>query len=483
MTHTVSAMNFSDRVQQCVFVLVAVAAALVPLESFLITLLARTAFVPDKVLFGLGFAIEGSLYAALFAVVLARLIGGYGIRRTPADAPLLIIFAIVALAVAVNDAPIKGSLFNLRSALRFAAVFYMVTQAGLTRKQVSAVLWVILVSGAVQVFTGLLQWQAGSQLMGWMMPYTPDIEVAGQARRFTIVERGREIGSLFGTLGDTLYYGLFLLVVLAVALSHNLRWRSWDGFNFAALIVATAYAYSRAAVIVTGLTLFAFVGGRLGVRRVTGVCCLLAASGVVVIAAAMIMQTTGDAYRNPRQGRRSILTNMTNIFSAEYLERSKRQRLGTVLGVAPTALMNAPVLGYGADQEHAIQQLNEAQKTRLYKTLTKEGFEDVYWVALLCYTGIAGVLAVFWLVVRLMWTCVAVVRGARGDPVVRWAGLAGLCVVGQAAVLMWFNRVPEIRAFSFYLWLLPALAYAAWSAQQTEALESSDATTPGPEMP
>ena len=48
---------------------------------------------------------------------------------------------------------------------------------------------------------------------------------------------------------------------------------------------------------------------------------------------------------------------------------------------------------------------------------------------------------------------------------------------------MWFNRVPEIRSFSFYLWLLPALAYTAWSAQKAEAIDTSDATTRDPEMP
>ena len=54
-----------------------------------------------------------------------------------------------------------------------------------------------------------------------MMPTTVDLAVAGKTRNFTVVEHGREIGSLFGTLGDTLYYGLFLVVVLAVALSKD----------------------------------------------------------------------------------------------------------------------------------------------------------------------------------------------------------------------------------------------------------------------
>lgn len=463
----VATSSMPEPLQKCAFCLIAATAALVPLESFLISLIAKTHTVPPKVLFGLDFAIESGVYLALAAVILFRLARGGRFTRTPADGPLLVILAVVVLSIAVNNAPIKSGLMNIRSGLRYAAMFYLVSQIGLTRRQVGVVLWVILISGAVQVVAGLLQWYFGYDLKVWMLPHSTGIEVAGQRRTFTIVERGREIGSLFGTLGDTLYYGLFLLVVLGVALS-RCRWRMGSPVTLMGLLFGIAYSYSRAAVIAAGLTLIAFLGGRIGVRRVLGVCCALAAVGVVFIAVAMSLETLGGVYHHPRQGRRSIMANMTNIFSADYLERSKRQRLGTVLGVAPTALMNAPVLGYGPDQSFAIKQLNEARKNRLYKTLTKEGFEDVYWVALLCYTGLAGVIAVGWLGVRLAWTCAAVARRADGDAVVRWAGLAGLCVVLQCAVLMWFNRVPEVRAFSFYFWLLPALAYAAWADQQTD---------------
>jgi hypothetical protein len=459
--------------------------ALLPLESFLLTLIARLQ-APERLLFGLQFAIEASVYLVLSAVVLIRLAGVRGahggIKRTPIDAPLLAILAIVALTVAVNDAPLVGSLMNLRSALRYVAVFYLVVNIGLSRRQVHTLLVVILVSGAVQVLTGLVQWTAGYDLKVWMLPHTVDIDVAGKTRNFAIVERGREIGSLFGTLGDTLYYGLFLLVVLAVALPRIKRSRPWLTACIPVLALATAYSYSRAAVIVTGLTLTAFIGHWLGVRRVTAACCAVLALGIVLLAGSLLIETSGGTYRHPRQGRRSILHNMTNIFSSEYLERSKRQRLGTVLGIAPTALMNAPMLGYGPDQRHTIKELNQEPKTQLYKTLTKEGFEDVYWVALLCYTGLAGVIAVLWLGVRLAWTCAAIAQGARGDPTVRWAGLAGLCIVLQAAVLMWFNRVPEIRSFSFYLWLLPALAYAAWSASQSNTDTHTKTNPPGHEI-
>ncbi len=450
--------------------------ALVPLESFLVTLIARLQ-APERVLFGLQFIIEASVYLVLAAVVLVRLSTGRGLTRTPIDAPLLVILAIVAITVAVNNAPLVGSLMNLRSALRYAAVFYLVVNIGLSRRQVHMLLSVILVSGAVQILAGLIQWQAGYNLKVWMLPYTVDADIVGQTRNFAIVKRGREIGSVFGTLGDTLYYGLFLLVVLSVALPRVTRWRGWHTAEAVAMALGTAYSFSRAAVILTGMTLLSFTGYRLGMRRVLAACCVAAALGLAILAGSLQMDTSSKAFRHPRNARLSILNNMTNIFSAEYLERAKRQRIGAVFGVAPTVLMNAPVLGYGPDEEHTIRQLNQEPKNRLYKAMAKEGFEDVYWVSLLCYTGLAGVIAVLWLGARMAWTCAAVASTARYDPTVRWAALAAMCIVLQAAGLMWFNRVPEIRSFSFYFWLLPGLAFAAWSAQHVSP-DTSTKTIP-----
>ena len=168
---------------------------------------------------------------------------------------------------------------------------------------------------------------------------------------------------------------------------------------------------------------------------------------------------------------------MTSIFSWDYIERAKRQRLGHGAGGrADKPDERAACLGSGPDQGFTPStQLNDARQTRLYKTVSKEGFEDVYWVALLCYTGLAGVTAVLWLGYPARVDLRGVgAHGQESDPLVRWAGAAALCVVLQAFVLMWFNNVPEMRAFSFYFWLLPALAYAAASA-----IPESDRVTQG----
>jgi len=454
--------------------------ALIPLENFLVTLIA-TAGAPDGVLFALQFVIEALIYFACTWVVIGRLLAAGRFRRTPLEAPLLAVLAVVTLSVAVNDAPIVGSLMNVRSALRYTAVFYLVVNLGLTRRQVAAVLWVILFSGLAQVGFGYAQWVVGEDLKFLMMPTTVGLEVAGKSRNFPLIVRGRELGSVFGSLGDTLYYGLFLTVVLAVALPRVRHWRWGHRVDVGVLTLGVAYSYSRAAVIAAVLTLLAFAAQSLGVKRVAAACVAVLAVGLCLIALDKAVNTNREGYQNPGRGQRSIVYNMTSMFSPTYFERAKRQRLGMLLGVAPTSLMNAPVLGFGPDQRHTISQLNQARQTRLYKTLGKEGFEDVYWVALLCYVGLAGVLAVLWLGIRLVWTCAKVARKADGDPVVRWAGVAALCVISQAFVLMWFNRVPEMRAFSFYFWLLPALAYAAASAKPDGDAVARDEDTIGHE--
>ena len=139
--------------------------AMVPLESFVVTLLAY-AHIHESVLFAFQFSIEASIYYALALVVLSRLIADLALRRTPLDAPLLAVLAVVMLGVAVNNSPIVGSVMNLRSALRYAAVFYLVVNLGLTRRQVS--LWCCGLScsaGLAQVGSSeCAQWVVGEDL-------------------------------------------------------------------------------------------------------------------------------------------------------------------------------------------------------------------------------------------------------------------------------------------------------------------------------
>ncbi len=432
-------------------------AAYVPLESYVLSLLT----IRGLVYLALQLAGELTVYGLLVAVVVRRVaVFGRPLRRTPLDVPWVLFVAIAITSLAVNAAPPVQAGLNLRSILRFVALFYAVVQMDVTPRAARTLLAVIVLSAAVQVGLGAVQRWGGEAWREALLPREVEAELLGQSRSFILLERGRELGAVFGTLGDTLYYGLFMLVGLAVALG-AWRGRRWGWAAVAGpLVLATAYSYSRAAVLAALLMLAAFVWCQRPWRRwaLAGA----ALVGAMVLGSGLLGGMSRD-YVHPRMQRQSIVSNLTGMLSEEYLERAKRQRLGAVLAIAPTSLRSAPLLGHGTAELHAIERLNRVEPLTLFKTLDKKGFEDVYWVALLSYVGLAGVAVMAWLMGRLGWSGWRLWRGGR-DPTLRWAAMATLLLTVSAVFLLWFSRVLEFRAFSFYFWLLPAVMYAlaAW---------------------
>lgn len=427
--------------------------ALVVLTTFE-SLILKLLPLPSAALFASQFAAELAIDWGLIVALGWRWRRGRGWRRTPADLPLMAFALVVVLTMMVNQPPVMGSLLNVRSLLRYAALFYLVVNLDLTPRQVRVVLGCVLVAGGIQLAAGLAQWIGGEAVKAWMMPRAVDLSVAGMSRQSVMLRRGREMGAVFGTFGDTLYFALFLLIVLAVGLACWREGRWWRVLLALPLLVGIALSYSRAAALVSGLTIVLFLWQRGGLRPAVALAALVLAAALLVGVGAWAAAQT---YLHPRQVHQSALGNLTGFLSRDYIERAKRQRLGSLLGTAPTALRAAPLLGLGPDEATTIDRLNAVVPSRLYKTLTKRGFEDVYWVALLCYYGMLGIAALVWLMIRLIRACMELVQRSR-DPTTRWAAAAAVLVLLQAPVMMLFVRVLEFRIFGFYYWLLPALA-------------------------
>lgn len=417
------------------------------------------------------FAAEFATYLALGMLVLGRLQRGEPWRRTPLDVPLLVFVVIAMVSVLVNRPPLLGSALNVRSLLRYAAVFYLVAQLDVSPRQGRTLLRLVLVVGAAQWLAGLAQWVGGTPVKQLMLPAQVDLQVGGVSRGLIMLDRGREIGSVFGTFEDTIYFGLFLLVVLCVVLGRLGRLRLWHLLPVGLLLGGIAYSYSRAALVGAVFVVIVYLWARGGLRW-------LLAAGATALAAALLVLVVGtfvnQGYQHPRKTEQSVLANMTGFLSLDYFERAKKQRLGSLLGVAPTALLSAPAVGYGPNELHTIDRLNHAAPSYLYKQLDKGGFEDVYWVALLSYYGLLGTAAFAWVLWR-MGHLGGTLMHTAADPATRWAAGATLLLVASAPVLMLFMRVPEFRIYSFFLWLLPGVTLAL-AARRQPPLSSGSAS-------
>jgi hypothetical protein len=422
-----------------------------PFEEFVF----KYAPVSDLGFFALRFTGEGLVYLALLLLVVDRSFKRQPLVRTPLDKPLLGLLLVALISLVLNQSPLVGSLVSMRPFVRYVLLFYLVANLTLSDRDVMLLLRLIVWAGLLQLLLGVVQAGGHPAVYAFFSPRTTAVEVAGYSKTFILVERGRELGALFGTLGDTLLFGLFLMIVMVVVLVRfGLRSVVARGLLLA-IFCAIALSYSRAATLAAGVGFLVWVRYRYGVRSLVR---LLLIGGILGGLLLTALSDQSGGYANPRKKQQDIIENMTGIFTPEYIEVAKKQRLGALIGTLPTVLNNRPLVGYGPDQEHAIEGLNASQTSFLLKVLDQGGFKDVYWVAFTAFYGIAGLVLLGLVFYRLQRAGVRAWYG-DGDRLTRQLGLLMAVLVPMTVFLLFFNRAIEFRAYGVYFWLFAGLLF------------------------
>lgn len=448
--------------------------AFMPFEEIIL----KYAPIPDWMFVYSRFFGEFLIYITFSLLLLRKFIKGEKFRRTPIDGYLAAFLFIIVLTLLVNRPPLVGSLVNLRALLRYTVLFYLVVNLDLSEDQVKKILNIILMIGVVQLFIGALQLLMGSKINPLLLPRAADIELGGYSRGFILLIRGREVGSIFGTLGDTLFLALYLAIVLGVYLGQIEKVKLRHIIFILLLFIGINYTYTRAVAFGFFLMLFIFYRMRFGRDRsavIVFVSSLLGLSGLIILLNSSYIQRE---YINPLRKEQSFIQNLTGIFTVEYFERAQNQRLATLTGVPPIVLYDKPLLGYGPDENTTIESLNaNLPRFRLplmrKDSFTKNGFEDVFWVALLAYYGLIGLGIIIILFYRFYTSFLEVHKNSHSQ-LTRNLAVAASSIVVMGAFLLFFYRVLEFRSFSFYFWLIPAILYNQYSIEMRSVNRKPD---------
>ena len=442
--------------------------AFIPFENLVLKFLP----VSDQIYFASQFASEMLIYMTFVALVLRKLLDGRAFRRTPIDVPLLAFVGVAILSLIVNRSPLFGSLVNLRALLRYVVLFYLVMNLDLTPKQALWLIRIILVVGLIQLLIAGLQLASGGAWNELLIPRQTEINIAGYSRQFTLIIRGRELGSVFGATGDTVFFGLFMLIVLSVYLG-RLKALNLLSISFVVIIfVAIGCAYTRAVVFGMLLMLLIFYRLRCGLKRLLLISFPMVLLGILGLL--LVISNPADDFVSPLISKQNIIHNVTGIFSRRYIEIAQRQRLGALTRVVPTILANRPILGYGPDEEGTIERLGKSRPSFLESpNLDKGRFEDVYWVAILAYYGLPGVFLMALLVHKLYSSAYRIYRTSAHE-LTREISVMVIYIVGLVPFLLFFYRALEFRIYSFYFWLLPALMFGLHVQERALGLNSQD---------
>jgi len=439
-----------------------------PFEDFVIKYIPG----PPVIRFGAQFASEVLIYLTALLVFLWRLRQGRAVRRSPIELPLIIFVFFAFISILLNRPPLFGSFVNVRSFLRYVVLFYLVINLDLSSKQIRRLLKIIVVIGMIQIAIGALQLLTGGAINQYLIPELPDLTVGGFTRDTVLLgRRGREIGSIFGTLGDTIFFALFLLVVMAIYLGKVHEYKVRHFLFIGIVFLATNFAYARAVIFGMLLMVLVFYRLRYGINRSL---LLIVVVAPMFVGGAFAMANSSliyRQYRNPGFQELSIVENITGIFTIEYVQQAQWQRLGALMGVPPTVLANRPFFGYGPDELTTIDRLNESYPSYLHKRLIRDGFEDVYWTATLAYYGVFGTLAFIALIYTLYRSAIRVWARSR-DRLSKELAFTVACLVAVTPFLLFFYRVLEFRIYSFYLWLLFGLMINSYLSSEGKAVPS-----------
>ena len=425
--------------------------------------------VSDTVYSYLRFLGEILIYVAFGKLVIHKLYRGIPFVKTAIDLPVIGFYSVVLLSILVNGSPLIGSLYNVRPLARYIVLFYLVVNSSLSDRKIETFLRIILGIGVFQLTAGLIQWLGGPAAFDFFLPRESTLSIAGFSKEYRLLEIGREIGSVYGTLGDTVIYGVFMILVLIIYLSRIRRLEYLNLLGAAVLFFFIARSYSRAATFSALLAGGAWYYFHYGWKKT------LQLAGVIFVVFGLLLAVVNPfnlEYINPRKARVGLVGNVTGVFSGSYVRIAQKQRLGALIGNVPTVLLNRPILGYGADQNKAIEGLNMSKRSFLFKVLSKEGFKDVYWVAILCFYGVLG-LSFFALIFyslfraalnlykRSVGTASLVEGNASASRLAQRSAIIMLCLVTVTVFLLFFNRTLEFRGYGFYFWLCAGLMFAS----------------------
>jgi len=373
------------------------------------------------------------------------------------DILLCIFIACAALTSLLNHADVALSIANIKALLRYILLIYIILMLDPTERQINRLLRWIAAAVIGQMIFGLFQFAGGFAARDFLAARDVSDTVAGITMDFT-GDRFEDINDLMGTMGNTIAFGMFLLVGISMWLvAHRLGGlKYWLGF---CVLFLAIYLTGSRSVILSALFLLlvdyglVFSFGKLS-RRL-----------LLLIPLAIPLLFLSE-YLIDTENHKSF----SYIFTSDYIQEALNQRLGILVYIGPQISISPhSLLGYSPDKFVFIDFVH-AHLTMVPQILVdvlEYVIEDVYWVALFIYYGWIG-LIIWGLFLFNIWKKLAFIKEqSMSSTLLRLSSMTILLLI-VSIPLNFLNQAFEVRAFSFYLWLICGLTLAFYRREKRD---------------
>ena len=456
-----------------------------PFEDFLLKFLP----VSDRLYFYARFLSELFIYILFATVVIQKLIKRMSFFRTPLDLPIVIFLGIVLISTIVNKANVFESIISIRPVIRYIILFYLIVNINITLTRANTIIRYFIYAGTAQLTIGIVQFLSRGAINDFLKPRSSEMDIAGITKDYALLS-GREIGSIYGTTGDTVLFAtfmtLFLILITSKMYIANYQVKKYDKSHLMKVsnkkknvlssilifgtIIAIGLSYVRVCLLAALIIVIAYLLLKFYKRKQKRIGIILILISLLIPIISININFFSDFHGlqyvgNARQTEQSVFDNMTGIFTAKYIDIARKQRLGALIDIPLTVIYNKPFLGYGPDELLTIENLNNSPTSFLTKVWTKEGFKDVYWVSVMAFYGVAGLSTMIWIFYRLYrWAKIIYIR--TQEKVIKEISLSVLAITLTTILLLFFNRTIEFRIHSLYFWSFPALMFNLYSQEK-----------------
>jgi hypothetical protein len=436
--------------------IILVIAIYIPFENFIVKWLPGGDFIR--------FVPELLLYAMLAYEFIKKIVYKKYYISTPVNSLVLLFFflAIVSLMYNLIPAPYTlktslGGIRNLRTLTRYLAVFYIIVyndhiQSKHLRFFINSMLFILLIN----IATGLFQRIFG--IHSFWLPKNSELEIAGMSTSFKSVGEGgggREMGSVIGMTGDTIYLGLFLVLVAPIIyflMSHENRRLIYLFLLLVGALLLQFFTYSTGSLI----AMAGGLGACMLINRDWGKMAYLGMAFIVMIPAFFILKDLQSDKSKLREKESSPIENIALLFNDEYINGLENSRLWVLRDVGQEVVRLENPLGYSPSSDFARSMIAKNSGTDAFDKLVEyDAMEDVYWVAMFAYYGYVGVAVFIAILLVFLYVSLKVYRLTNNLEIKILSG-SYIAILASAFVVCFIVRAFEFRIFSFYFFLIPA---------------------------
>jgi len=412
---------------------------------------------------------EFILYAALGSQLIYRWYHREPLVRTPIDLAMFLLLALGIASVIVNQVPVKMGIVDLRLMFRYATAFYLVAYSDLPKGVAKGIVLCVLVMGATQIAIGMAQLIIGEEAF-WFFRGSGRYMDVGNLKVHYYAWQPVGMGSrIFGTLGRFEFLGYFMLLVIffwiALYLFRILRGRIVFAVGLILGVFTIVKTFSRISILalIAGLgTYYLFTKRRVFI--------LVPVIGAIVLVAGVAFINPDTAAVKMWQEEGTIFHKLSAAFHMSQYDPYAYGRSYALL-VGKRVLMETPLLGVGPGAFGRWFPDSEDYKAPFLKlnvrmTSLAEEIITMGWAFLFSEYGLAGLLALLFIMVRLFilsWTTFR----ATSDNFLKSLCMGYAAYVVALFLITFVNFIFHYRFGPFYFWLLGGLVFSLGRKEAT----------------